>query len=372
MTFSIQDPEAGSTQYPSLMGLIGTVKGYDNWSGPIDHVGFTSNSRYAHIVQNQGTGGALHVKASGGSSLLTAADSGVTIPTLSVTTLTATTANITTANVTTLNVSGNTTLGDAAGDTITLTGATTANGTFSTTSTTNLGDGNADAITLIGLTTFRNAANTATQLYVDSGNNRVIVGSATALGTDTTPNLQVRGRLYVAPDVASDQAIQIRRSAADTAGWWIGTTAASDSSLTFKDDAGTTVLTLGDSSTGTYQLDVASDARIQDDLTVVGDVSAGRGVFGSTSFSGSEELRVVGQSRFEGDMTATTGTFDFQNSGNSRLKIDSTGVGFFGSTPIAKPTVVGVRTGTLAQLQTVMGNLLSELANLGLITDSTT
>lgn len=301
--------------------------------------GIDDDSNPAVTIKNSGSGGALSVLASGGSSLLTASDSGVTIPTLSVTTLTATT-----SNVTTLNVSGNTALGD----------------------------GNADTITLIGLTTFRNAANTATQLYVDAGNNRVIVGSATTLGTDTTPNLQVQGRLYVAPDVASDQAIQIRRSAADTAGWWIGTTAASDSSLTFKDDAGTTVLTLGDASTGTYQLDVASDARIQDDLTVVGDVSAGRGVLGGTTFSGSEELRVVGQSRFEGDMTATTGTFDFQNSGNSRLKIDSTGVGFFGSAPIAKPTVVGVRTGTLAQLQTVMGNLLSELANLGLITDSTT
>ncbi len=37
----------------------------------------------------------------------------------------------------------------------------------------------------------------------------------------------------------------------------------------------------------------------------------------------------------------------------------------------AKQTVTGTRTGTLAQLQTVVANLLSALNTYGLITDST-
>lgn len=49
-------------------------------------------------------------------------------------------------------------------------------------------------------------------------------------------------------------------------------------------------------------------------------------------------------------------------------------IGFLGAAPVARPTVTGVRTGTLAQLQTVVANLLTALGagTLGLITDSTT
>jgi hypothetical protein len=58
----------------------------------------------------------------------------------------------------------------------------------------------------------------------------------------------------------------------------------------------------------------------------------------------------------------------------NRIQINSTGLGFFNATPVARPTVTGVRTGTLAQLQTAFANLLTALAagSLGLITDSTT
>lgn len=47
-------------------------------------------------------------------------------------------------------------------------------------------------------------------------------------------------------------------------------------------------------------------------------------------------------------------------------------IGFLGAAAVARQNITGTRTGTLAQLQTVMANLLTGLANLGLITDSTT
>jgi len=53
--------------------------------------------------------------------------------------------------------------------------------------------------------------------------------------------------------------------------------------------------------------------------------------------------------------------------GAAKLEWDSTGLGFYGATPSAKPTVSG-STGGNAALQ----DLLSKLATLGLITDSTT
>jgi len=54
-------------------------------------------------------------------------------------------------------------------------------------------------------------------------------------------------------------------------------------------------------------------------------------------------------------------------SGTVRFEANATGIGFFAATPVAKPTVSGSRAGNLALL-----SLTTQLANLGLITDSTT
>lgn len=59
-------------------------------------------------------------------------------------------------------------------------------------------------------------------------------------------------------------------------------------------------------------------------------------------------------------------------SGVDKLTVDGTGIGFFGVTPVTQPTVSGTRTGTLAQLQSVVADLLNELDTMGLINDTTT
>lgn len=234
--------------------------------------------------------------------------------------------SLTVSGAATLN--GAVTLGDAAGDTVTVTGtATFAQGTtFSSSILVNgaavlqsslsvagaaaLGDANGDAHTLIGTVTSRNAASTAFPLYLDPANARAISGSTTALGSDTTPCLQVVGRLYVAPDSANDLAIQVRRSSAATVGWSLGMT--SDNDFVFKDDAGSETFRVGDTDS-TYQAKVTGDLNVTDDAVITGDVSAGRAVFGSTTFSSTEELRVVGQSLFGGDVSVTSGAVLLSN-----------------------------------------------------------
>lgn len=47
-------------------------------------------------------------------------------------------------------------------------------------------------------------------------------------------------------------------------------------------------------------------------------------------------------------------------------------IGFLGAAAVVRQNITGVHSGTLGQLQTVVANLLTGLANLGLITDSTT
>jgi len=56
-----------------------------------------------------------------------------------------------------------------------------------------------------------------------------------------------------------------------------------------------------------------------------------------------------------------------EHSGAVRFETDATGIGFFAATPAAKPTVTGSRGGNAA-----LASLLTGLATLGLITDSST
>lgn len=305
--------------------IYAALTGKSEWGRIITITSLDDDSNYAVTIRNRGTGGALNVQGSGGTSVLQVLDSGGVLTgsfavstTLTAATVTATTVNGTTGNIGTLNV----------------------------TTALNAGDGNADAHTVVGVTTFRNLANTATQLYVDAGNNRVIVGSTTTLGSDTTPNLQVIGRLYVAPETANDLAIQVRRSSAASVGWNLGMT--SDNDFVFKDDAGSETFRVGDTGS-TYQAKVTGDLNVTQNIEIT---------------SGSLLAQTA---EFLDDVTVDGGTFIVENSGNKRIEAGSTGVGFFGSAQTSKPTVVGSRAGNAA-----LNSLLSELANLGLVTNSTT
>lgn len=324
---TIPQPKEGADEYQTIMSLVGTLSGLSNWSAHIDHIGFDSDSRYAHVLDNQGTGGHLNIP----NELQVESDgTGVVARMFTATSLVAVT----------LSVTGNTTLGDAAGDTLTVNATSTFASPFSTTAATNLGNANADALTVIATSTFRNAANSATQLYVDPANHRVLVGTGTALTGTASSMFEVTGIVYLTPASAGEVALNIWRSPSAGSGWGVGVT--STDQLKFTDNGGQGIFTIGDTSS-TYQAEVTGDFHVTDDSLFTGDVE------------------------MVGNLTGTTGTFDWQNSGNSRLKINSTGVGFFGSTPIAKPTVVGAKGGNVA-----LGNLMSALANLGLVTDSTT
>lgn len=65
--------------------------------------------------------------------------------------------------------------------------------------------------------------------------------------------------------------------------------------------------------------------------------------------------------------TAASGTAGNVPTLTAQLRIDNTGIGFFTAAPVAKPTVTGSRGGNAA-----LADLLTDLATLGLITDSTT
>lgn len=380
-------------------------RGSDDWG---DRVVWKhgDDAEYLHSVRNTGTGG-LHAEWR---------HSATDAPVVQINDAGLSAGDVTFVDLT---VTGNTILGDAAGDSLTVNAAAefnaaavfdgtaefnaaaqfddvaTFNSTLTANSTVNLGNGDADAITMIGLTTFRNAAGTTVQMELDAANNRVIVGSGTPLGSDTTPNLQVIGRLYVAPESANDLAIQVRRSSAASVGWSLGMT--SDNDFVFKDDAGSETFRVGDTAS-TYQAKVTGDFNVTDDAVIAGDVSADRGVFGGTTFSSTEDLRVIGSSLFGGGITMSSGNIDVQSgtagemrigalilnaaslTGSEKLRVNGAALfngnlGFFSATPVGQGTVSGtVSGGTLAQLQSVMQQLLFILGDShhNLINDTTT
>lgn len=335
-----------------------------------------------------------------------------------------------------LSVQGNTTLGNANSDATTVQGSltqsggawslsspttgtlattgnqsATAGGTYSV-SATGAGTLAASAWTVTGAAKFNSAATflanltvknsleTLTRLFVDSTNGRTIVGTATAL-TSATDDLfsVIGGRAYFAGN--SGPAIGIRYSAADTVGWGIGVAATgANQDLLFYDDGGTEILRVGDTSS-TLQAKVTGALA----ATV-------KAVIGGTTFSGAEELRVVGQTRLEGTTSVIGATVDLDNNqsyrasdgttqrnlakydsggvaqfaengatgavvdagyvqlkynGTVRFSVDTTGIGFYGTTPVAKPNVVGAKGGNVA-----LANLMTALAGMGLVIDSTT
>lgn len=68
------------------------------------------------------------------------------------------------------------------------------------------------------------------------------------------------------------------------------------------------------------------------------------------------------------NLNAASGqSLDLKTNGTSRIKMDGTGIGFFAATPAAKPTVTGSRGGNAA-----LASLITALATLGLVTDSST
>ena len=52
--------------------------------------------------------------------------------------------------------------------------------------------------------------------------------------------------------------------------------------------------------------------------------------------------------------------------GANKVRVNTTGIGFFGANPAAKPTITGAKDGNAA-----LASLITALAQLGLVTDST-
>lgn len=425
MALEISDPSRESdSQYERLRALAWSWRGVSGKGIALRQTSVSDDGNYAGDFANGGSG-SLALRATAGSHSLTVAGSGITLSSLSVsgdlsvlgsTTLGNQNADSTTIQGSLTQSGGAVSLSSPTTVGITATGA----GTLTATSWSVVGPVTlASALTaqstaaLQGNVTVRNGATGATLALFDVSNSRLLVGSGTALaGASNDLFAAIGGRAYVAAG-SEDVALGLRYNA--TAGtYYLGASnSATAPSLVLKGHNGVEVARFGHN-TDPYQLTVTGEAKVTSDLTV-----GSQAVVGATTWSGSEALRVVGASRLEGIVSVIGASVDLENNrsyraydgttqrnlakydsggvaqfaengatgavvdaayvqlkhnGTVRFEVNATGIGMFGASPVARPTVVGVRTGTLAQLQTVVANILTALGagQLGAITDLTT
>lgn len=372
MTFTIQDPEQGSPQYPTLMGLVGTLKGYDNWSGPIDHIGLSSSTRFAHVTRNLSTGGHQQWKKSTGNSEVAAVtDAGF--------------------RTTAFAASGNATVAGTLGVTGAITGSSTVQGTQ-----------------LISTVATGTAPLTvASTTVVPNLNADLLDGQhASAFLTQTTGDARylqltggtLSGLLTLEASTPTARVLKIKYGSS-SGGFFLGATNSADPSLQLSDDSGN-IMALVNPSGSTYALDVnpstpatnaarfAGDVLITTDLgvndinatgavTAVGmNTSATINISGSSSIDGNGgtagQLRIgaviVNAASLSGsEKLFVDGGMRIEDSGSARIETNGTGLGFFSAPPISRPTVTGSRGGNAALL-----SLITAIENLGLILNSTT
>lgn len=318
LTVPNREPDA---HYERTRMMVQSWRGESGLGIAFRNTEVSDDDSYAGDFQNAGAG-TRALRARGGSHSLIVDGTGVTVSSL-----------VATGN---LVVGGNATVGGTFGVTGASTlgvlnaGATTVTN-LTATGNVALGDANADAHTMIGIWTFQNVAGavqaqidstnnrvvlrgTTTRfrdnatgllvpLFVDHDNNRAIFGSATALSSAADDKVSVvGGALHIATDATGggDELAQGWRYGIAGSSYGLYLSGASNPELIFKGDSGAETIRFGDPS-GAYQLNVTGDANVTDAI------SAARAVLGTGSFSGSEELRVSGQTRLEGTVDVTTG-----------------------------------------------------------------
>lgn len=324
----------------TLQQVIGSLNGDAAWQRLWNVTGVTDATHYAVTIFNNGAGGHLNVPG-----IFSVSPSGVQIGILSLTNLTVS-GTLGVTGVSTLGVvnSGALTSSSTVQGTRLISTVATGTSPLTVASTTVVANLNADMVDGLHAASFlTTTTGDARYLQLTGG---VIAGNFQVTGSSIFGSIGAGATTvtsFTATGAAAfDSTVALGNSNTDAV--TIPGTLLVGSQTLWADGANNRVGIGTNTPSALHVFDVNGDVNFQDTLAV------GDGI------------------------TNTSGTVKFSNSGNARIETNATGLGLLGATPIARPSVVGVRTGTLAQLQTVVANLLSALdgSHLGAITDLTT
>lgn len=301
--------QESGVEWHHVYALGGDLNGLTKWSRQKNYTGFTHDTEYLMRLRNRGSGGRhlTVLKSTDASTVLQVTDTGLTTALAITSTLATGTAPFTVA---------------------------------STTKVTNL---NADLLDGLDSTAFATSGHNHDAAYVNTSGD-TMTGALT---------------------IEANQGLKLKNSVANGT-ITLNATAAADPTLEIKDNSGDDVVKVY-ASGSTYSLETLGAIRAGTNLvvndwtaTVSGDDlvwqdDAGQEMvrFGDTSST--YHLKVTGPAHITGEIKL-----------DGAINHDGTTIGFFNSAPSAKETITGSRGGNAA-----LANLLSALANYGLITDST-
>jgi hypothetical protein len=247
---------------------------------------------------------------------------------------------------------------------------TSTSGSFSATSTRSAG---ANALTNVGILTTASGAQVNVALQTDDGNvilNNVSGTTTVGFSNATAASLAVVGQLSVSTSSVgvAVTALSTGNGAQGTRTIYSGTrSATSDATAADRFNYGFNTSITGTRSAGAnnvYNIGAYLNAT-GGQINVGLQTDAGSNYFHTTS--GSSGFGYALGAVLPATLSVT-GTFDVTSTAtlNGALTHKGASVGFYNTAPIAKPTPTGSRAGNAA-----LASLLTELANLGLITDGT-
>lgn len=398
-------------QWDKLYQIGAAANGLLGWGRLWNLVSLDDDSNYLLTLRNLGTGGHLKVlRSTDAAALLTMTDSGLTVTDMTITGGLTVNGN--------LVAKGNASIGDAAGDAHVIKGTVNVQHAADFDSTLNA-DGAVtfgSTLNVTGVATVGGLTTTGDVSGRDltASRNVLLTGTGALIKADMS-NATIANRLTFETSTASASTLlHVRPSNGGvSAGLNIyNTFAQTGQRIQLAMNATTGILAVESTGGGALPLGFYTNGSLQAQLSTAGVFYAQALIAGATALSGTEELRVVGQTRLEGlvevigndirleqtqSLRATDGAawrnlasidsgdilqygesgatgavvnadyVQLKSAGTVRFSVDTTGLGFYGTAPIAKPTIVGAKGGNVA-----LANLLTELANLGLLIDLTT
>lgn len=218
------------------------------------------------------------------------------------------------------------------------------------------------------------------RVFVDKPNLRVIIGSATALSSATSDFLAVSGgRAYFAP--ASEELAVGVRYGPTTGSWFLGASNSATPDALFKTSGGvqtarflnagglivgvaTTMTTAGDQLQVTGNVSVLVGELTMDNAKAIRAKESGGTVRDILYLNAVNKVAVGGGTTNEAFLTGLK-TY-LQANGSTLIQGDTTGLGFFGATPVARPAVAVAAT-DLPSVITLANDIRTGLINLGLV-----
>lgn len=392
----------------AVQALAGNDLAYPDHGSAKVHTTFDSDDEYADTIQNQGSGGHLdvpgeiQVKSDGTGTVIRSL--GVTLDVTATRDVIAGRHVVAAQNVTagaalsgaTAAISGNGTVGGTLGVTGAQTNASSVQATrfISTVSAPTAPLQVASNVEVANLNAALLQGHPASDFLTPAQGDAAYVN----VGGDTMTAL-----LTMEPAVATDQILKLKGSST-SGGMFLGATNSPTPVLNIRDNGNALVAVIGNSGS-VYQWDVSGGARISDELTVGGPISAdeltvntggihvdgssdfddgvsfgnginvtsGTSLFGDTVTVSAGGIDVNGSSSFDDGVSfgnginVTAGSSLFSDSVTMSDDFAHTGAlfGAYSQGPVSRPTVTGSRGGNAALL-----SLITALENIGFVINS--